>query len=136
MQAIIDLERLEADLTERFGSAEIAEEIIRDHVEEIAHGWTETAISEQAVMLFTDSLEPPHSNMDLYAMNHKEKIAQKLRRSPRFGVNRILRYIEDINAVEFWIVGSTIQEAIIYVHDSKENLFAIVKEAINECLKS
>ena len=134
MQAILDLEKLEADLTERFGSAKIAEEVIRDHIEEIAHGWTGRAVSEQAVILFTESLEPPYSNIDLYAMNNKEKIAQKLRRSPRFGVNRILRYIEDINAQEFWIVGSTIQEAIVYVHDSKEKLFEVVKEAIAECL--
>ena len=134
MQAILNLEKLEADLTERFGSAKIAEEVIFDHIEEIAHGWTGRAVSEQAVILFTDSLEPPHSNIDLYAMNNKEKIAQKLRRSPRFGVNRILRYIEDIDAQEFWITALTVEEAIVYVHDSKKNLFEIVKEAIAECL--
>ena len=48
-QAILDLEKLEADLTERFGSAEIAEEVIRDHIEEVAHGWTGQAVSEQAL---------------------------------------------------------------------------------------
>ncbi|WP_055076321.1 hypothetical protein [Pseudanabaena sp. 'Roaring Creek'] len=134
MQVILDLRNLEADLAERLGSAEMAEEIIFDHVEEIAHGWTARAVSEQAVTLFTESLECPYSNMDLYAINNEEKIAQKLRQLPRFGVNRILSCIEQIDTEEWQIVALTVRNQIIYIHDNKENLFNLIKEAIAECL--
>ena len=33
-----------------------------------------------------------------------------------------------------WIAALTVEEAIVYVHDSKKNLFEVVKEAIAECL--